>query len=133
MKLSIRLASLVALSTLALGVSPAFSNPNSYYEYQSEETTVISNNIALNRAKNLARQAAESLNGGLGRYRAEPSMHGTSAESPFADNGNGSWTFSFKGYRPGTSVYSVETVVTVFQDGRVRVDYNGSIRQLSQF
>jgi hypothetical protein len=133
MKLNIRLASLVALSTLAVGVSPALSNPISYPEYESDGIVVISNDIALNRAKNLARQAAETANGGLGKYRAEASMHGASKESPFVDNGDGTWTFTFQGYRPGSSVYTVETVVTVSQDGRIRVDYNGPIRQLSQF
>jgi hypothetical protein len=133
MKLNIRLASLVALSTLAVGVSPALSNPISYPEYESDGIVVISNDIALNRAKNLARQAAETANGGLGKYRAEAAMHGASKESPFVDNGDGTWTFTFQGYRPGSSVYTVETVVTVSQDGRIRVDYNGAIRQLSQF
>ena len=133
MKLNIRLASLVALSTLAVGVSPALSNPISDPEYESDGIVVISNDIALNRAKNLARQAAETANGGLGKYRAEAAMHGASKESPFVDNGDGTWTFTFQGYRPGSSVYTVETVVTVSQDGRIRVDYNGAIRQLSQF
>jgi hypothetical protein len=133
MKLNIRLASLVALSTLAIGVSPALSNPNFYPEYESDGIVVISNDIALNRAKNLARQAAETANGGLGKYRAEASMHGASKESPFVDNGDGTWTFTFQGYKPGTSIYTVETVVTVSQDGKVRIDYNGPIRQLSEF
>ncbi|MCU0541948.1 MAG: hypothetical protein MUE44_07110 [Oscillatoriaceae cyanobacterium Prado104] len=129
MKLSNRLAYSIALATVfAAGISPAFSNPNYYAQSRQDDITIISNNIELNRAKNLARQAAEKINGGLGNYRAEASMHGTSAESPFVDNGNGSWTFTFKGYRPGSSVYFVETVVTVSRDGGVRVDYNGRIR-----
>ena len=128
MKLNIRLACLVALSTLAVGVSPALSNANPAPEYETDGARVINNNIELNRAKNLARQAAERANGGLGKYRAEASMHGTSKESPFVDNGDGTWTFTFKGNKPGSSVYTVETVVTVSQDGRVRVDYNGQIR-----
>ena len=133
MKLNIRFACLIALSTLAVGVSSALSNPIYYPEYESDGIIVISNDIALNRAKNLARQAAEAANGGLGKYRAEASMHGASKESPFVDNGDGTWTFTFQGYKPGSSVYTVETVVTVSQDGRIRVDYNGPIRQLSQF
>ena len=131
MKLNIRVACLVALSTLAVAVSPTLSNANPAPEYQTEGVRVINNNIELNRAKNLARQAAEAANGGLGNYRAEASMHGTSKESPFVDNGDGSWTFTFKGNKPGSSVYTVETVVTVSQDGRIRVDYNGRIRESS--
>ena len=133
MKLTTRFACLVALSTLAVGVSPAFSNPLRSSRTQSTDITVISNNIELNRAKNLARQAAENANGGLGEYRAEAAMHGASAESPFVDNGDGTWTFTFQGHKPGASVYTVETIVTVSQDGRIKVDYNGRIRSSSRF
>lgn len=128
MKLNTRLACLVALSTLAVGISPALSNPVRSAQSQLTDITVISNNIELNRAKNLARQAAENANGGLGEYRAEAAMHGASAQSPFVDNGDGSWTFTFQGHKPGASVYTVETVVTVSQNGRITVDYNGRIR-----
>ncbi|MCC3417129.1 MAG: hypothetical protein JGK28_03950 [Microcoleus sp. PH2017_07_MST_O_A] len=133
MKLTTRLACLLALSTLAVGVSPAFSNPLRSSQSEFTDITVISNNIELNRAKNLARQAAENTNGGLGEYRAEASMHGASAESPFVDNGDGTWTFTFQGYKPGSSVYTVETVVTVSQHGRITVNYNGRIRSSSRF
>lgn len=133
MKLTIRLACLVALSTLAVGVSPALSNPIRSSQSEFTDITVISNNIELNRAKNLARQAAEIANGGLGQYRAEASMHGASAESPFVDNGDGTWTFTFQGHKPGASVYTVETVVTVSQNGRITVNYNGRIRSSSRF
>ncbi|MCY7382961.1 MAG: hypothetical protein LH628_10370 [Microcoleus sp. CAN_BIN18] len=128
MKLTIRLACLIAFSTLAVGVSPAFSNPIRSSQSEFTDITVISNNIELNRAKNLARQAAENANGGLGQYRAEASMHGASAESPFVDNGDDTWTFTFRGRKPGASVYTVETVVTVSQDGSITVNYNGRIR-----
>lgn len=133
MKLNIRLACLVALSTLAVGVFPASSNANPAPVYEADSVTVINTSIPLNRAKNLARQVAENTNGGLGKYRAEASMHGPSKESPFVENADGTWTFTFQGYKPGSSVYTVETVVTVSQDGKFRVDYNGPIRQLSQF
>ncbi|MCC3438764.1 MAG: hypothetical protein EAZ39_09325 [Oscillatoriales cyanobacterium] len=133
MKLTTRLACLLALSTLTVGVSPAFSNPLRSSQSEFTDITVTSNNIELNRAKNLARQAAENTNGGLGEYRAEASMHGASAESPFVDNGDGTWTFTFQGYKPGSSVYTVETVVTVSQHGRITVNYNGRIRSSSRF
>jgi len=132
MKLTTRLACLIALSTLVVGVSPALSNPLRSSQSQLTDITVISNNIELNRAKNLARQAAENANGGLGQYRAEASMYGASAESPFVDNGDGTWTFTFQGYKPGSSVYTVETVVTVSQDGSITVNYNGRIRSSNQ-
>ncbi|XZO01731.1 MAG: hypothetical protein ACM65L_25160 [Microcoleus sp.] len=132
MKPNIRLPYLVALSIMAVGVCPSPSNANPFPQGEFDEITVVSNNIELNRAKNLARQAAEVANGGLGEYRAEPSMHGVSSEAPFVDNGDGTWTFSFKGSRPGSSVYRIESVVTVSRNGQVRIDYNGLIRNSNQ-
>ncbi|WP_377475914.1 MAG: hypothetical protein P2A85_24230 [Microcoleus anatoxicus] len=132
MKPNIRLPYLVALSIMAVGVSPSPSNANPSPQGEFDEITVVSNNIELNRAKNLARQAAEVANGGLGEYRAEPSMHGVSSEAPFVDNGDGTWTFSFKGSRPGSSVYRIESVVTVSRNGQVRIDYNGLIPNSNQ-
>lgn len=132
MKPNIRLPYLVALSVMAVGVSPPPSNANPSPQGEFDEITVVSNNIELNRAKNLARQAAEVANGGLGEYRAEPSMHGVSSEAPFVDNGDGTWTFSFKGSRPGSSVYRIESIVTVSRNGQVRIDYNGVIRNSNQ-
>ena len=132
MKSNFRLVSLLALSVVTVGVSPTLSNANPSPPGEFDETTIVSNNIELNRAKNLARQAAESANGGLGQYRAEASMHGVSSESPFVDNNDGTWTFSFKGTRPGSSVYRIESVVTVSRNGTVRIDYNGLIRNSNQ-
>lgn len=87
------------------------------------------NPTELNRAKNLARQAAEMANGGLNEYRAENSMHGPSIESPFVDNGDGTWTFTFKGGSPGSMTPTVESIVTVDQKTlQVTVDYNGPIQ-----
>jgi hypothetical protein len=86
-------------------------------------------NFDLSRAKNLARQAAERANGGLSQYRAEPAMHGPSADAPYVDNGDGTWTFTFRGGVPGSPDYTTESVVTV--DGSnwgVAIDYNGPIR-----
>lgn len=82
-----------------------------------------------NRAKNLARQAAEKANGGLGNYRAEDAMHGPAAEAPFVDNGDGTVTFDFVGSRPGTNIPAFQTIATVnLETGEVRLDYNGAIR-----
>lgn len=80
---------------------------------------------ALNRAKNLARMAAERVNGSISNYRAESSMHRAAQNSPFVDNGDGTWTFTFTGTRPGLNVPAFRTVVTVSKDGQtVSVDEN---------
>lgn len=84
--------------------------------------------IDLNRAKNLARQAAERINGGLGRYRAEAAMHGPVQNAPYTENEDNTITFTFKGRPPGATRYTVETSVTVNQNnGTVTVNYNRSI------
>ncbi len=86
-------------------------------------------NPVLQRAMNLARQAAERTNGGLTKYRAQASMYGPATQSPFVDNGNGTWTFTFFGGEPGFTTPSLESVVTIAKDGsQVTVDYNGPIR-----
>ena len=88
--------------------------------------------IDLNRAKNLARQAAESSNGGIRVYRAEDSMHGPASRCPYVDNGD-SWTFTFFGGRPGFTTKTIESVVTVYKTSpRVVVAYNGVIRSVRQ-
>lgn len=87
--------------------------------------------IDLNRAKNYARQAIEEVNGGLELYHAEDAMHGPSAESPYQDNGDGTWTFIFFGGTPGWTTPTLESEVTVNQTtGAVTVLYNGPLRNL---
>ena len=83
-------------------------------------TTVID----LNQAKNLARQAAEEANGGLGNYRAETAMHGNPNEAPFVENADGSFTFTFRGRRPESLDFTYESVVTVAPDGTVTMVSN---------
>ncbi|ERN40624.1 hypothetical protein KR51_00028830 [Rubidibacter lacunae KORDI 51-2] len=101
--------------------------------------------IALNRAKNLARQAAERVNGGLSYYRAEPAMHGNVFESPFTISEEQDLiVFVFKGYHPSdyrpdvgdTSQpsfayeppYSYQSVVAIDIDsGDIDVLYNGAL------
>lgn len=84
--------------------------------------------IDLQRARNLARQAAEKANGGVRVYRAEASMHGSASKSPYVDNGD-FWTFTFLGGRPGAARFTIETVVHVYKASRrVEIAYNGAIR-----
>jgi hypothetical protein len=80
------------------------------------------------KARNLARQAAIKANGGLSRYRPEPSMFGPSAQTPVIKNANGSLTFKFKGGAPGTAELPTESVVTVNPAGSVNLEYNGPAR-----
>ncbi|MBL1173652.1 hypothetical protein [Pantanalinema sp. GBBB05] len=84
----------------------------------------------LSRAKNYARQAAEAANGGIGKYRAENSMHGQAMNAPFVENSDGTITFTFLGcLAPGFSKATVESQVTVNPNGwRTTVNYNGPIR-----
>jgi hypothetical protein len=81
----------------------------------------------INRAKNLARQAAITANGGLERYRPDPVMFGPAVQTQFVRNADGSITFSFTGGAPGASP-SLETVATVVPSGSVKLDYNGPLR-----
>jgi hypothetical protein len=88
--------------------------------------------VDLNRAKNLARQAAEAANGGIRLYRAENSMHGPAQLCPYVDNGD-SWTFTFTGTRIGLISRTVESVVTVYKNSpRIVVVYNGPVRSVQQ-
>jgi hypothetical protein len=122
----------IALSTATLAIAPAQAQMNSTPSSGPAETTggtVEITGFERGRAQNLSRQAVERANGGLGNYRAEAAMYGPSAESPYVNNGDGTITFTFKGNRPGETVYSYESVVTV--DTRawtINIDYNGPVR-----
>ncbi|PAX51716.1 hypothetical protein, partial [Brunnivagina elsteri] len=82
----------------------------------------------LNRAKNYAREAAEEINGGLSNYRAENLIYGHAAEAPYKDNGNGTLTFTFTGHKPGSSIPTAKSIVTVSKDSsRIAVEDNSLI------
>lgn len=123
------ITSAIALSLLTIGSTPtlARTSSTSCVTPQTVNENTITFTPALTRAKNLARQAAEKINGGLSHYRAAASMYGSSSEAPCVDSGN-SWTFTFTGSQPGSTIPSVESIVTVAKDGsKVTVNYNGSI------
>ncbi len=82
----------------------------------------------INRAKNLARQAAIQANGGLSQYRPDPIMYGPAVQTAYVRNSNGSITFRFTGTAPGVPTPKFETVATVAANGVVNLDYNGSPR-----
>ncbi|HIK24361.1 MAG TPA: hypothetical protein IGP91_00390 [Thermosynechococcus sp. M46_R2017_013] len=90
-------------------------------------------NPVLQRARNWARQAAERANGGLSRYRAEAAMFGPASQSPYVDNGDGTFTFRFLGGPPAAPP-TIESIVTVNPDPSnpmIRIDYNGPIRAVA--
>lgn len=98
-------------------------------------TSPVPNNAApasdvyfLNRAKNLARQAAIQANGGLSQYRPDPIMYGPAVQTAYVRNNNGSITFRFTGSAPGAPTTKFETVATVTATGAVNLDYNGAPR-----
>lgn len=116
-------ASVSAFFALTIPLPPIHAQPSSTQVSPDAEYV-----RQLNRAKNLARMTVERANGGLGNYRAESAMHGPPLQSPYVDNGDGTWTFTFQGRSPYSDTYTMESVVTVSEDGVVTMDYNGPIR-----
>lgn len=108
----------------ALAVSPpAFHLSQNSTRHQHSTADLV-------KARNLARQKIESLNGGLNRYRAEAAMHGPVHKAPFVENTNGTITFKFVGGPPAYKTPTVESVVTVDPaDWSMTVDYNGAVRR----
>ena len=85
--------------------------------------------MALGRAKNVARQAAEAANGGISKYRADDAMHGPVSQAPCTDNGDSTWTFTFQGTVPGDETPAFETAVTIHSDTfEVKIDRNTDLR-----
>ncbi len=121
-----------AISTFVVGSVPSLAQSDPQTVEQTTQTTTVTyrNSITnLNRAKNLARQAAEQANGGLQRYQAEPLMHGPVELTRFVENNDGTVTFTFYGGAPGARP-TIESVVTVALNGwKTHIDYNGPIRQ----
>ena len=51
-------------------------------------------------------------------------MHGSPEDSPYVENADGSYTFTFRGRRPESLDFTYETVVTVYAEDDVRIDSN---------
>ena len=78
--------------------------------------------VAQTKAANLARLRAESINGGLSKYRADRCMYTTGAPDCLVESTSAAYTFRFQGGAPGwqqrtPSQPSVITTVTVSADG----------------
>lgn len=121
------LLTLTILPFLISSINSATSSAQAQTNNSTLETK-IREIEALSKAKNLARQAAETANGGLENYRTDPSMHGSAAKSPYVDQGE-YWLFTFKGGIPGYTVPTVESEVRVNKsDFQTTVVYNGAVR-----
>jgi len=125
--------SAIALAVVLGWSAPAHSRdlPLALSQFQGLKARDAHN---LNRAKNLARMAAEKANGGLNRYRAEDFMHGPIEGIPdygFQVNALDGITFQFLGGPPGSALNSIETAVQVSLEAdnwSVEVLYNGPPR-----
>lgn len=128
MKHTLPLILLTLLTAPAVSLQPAQAQAQMPVDDPALEALSLSP-LGLNRAKNQARQFAERINGGLQVYRAEPLMHGPSAESPYRVTDGGQLEFHFLGRAPGASTYTTETLVVVDPETwELNLIYNGAIR-----
>ncbi|NEZ58551.1 hypothetical protein D0962_20865 [Leptolyngbyaceae cyanobacterium CCMR0082] len=137
------LSSSLILSTV-LGITGAANAQVPAVDVQASTETACSSTtqaeqIALNAAKNEARQMAEFTNGGLNYYRAERAMHGAAIESPCEVIAPETWRFTIRGGDPTDVVLSEEyttvSIVTVQgtgSDRTITLDYNGPIEEYGQ-
>ncbi|NRB07951.1 MAG: hypothetical protein HRU34_12615 [Richelia sp.] len=101
------------LSLISVTLPVRSKTTNSCIEGAKKTSDPLPQIIALGRAKNVARQAAQVVNSGIEKYRPEDVMHGPVTKAPCTDNGDGTWTFNFQGMVPGGSVPIRNTTVTI--------------------
>ncbi|MGG6237105.1 hypothetical protein ACQ4N7_00570 [Nodosilinea sp. AN01ver1] len=124
----------LALALGVVGLSPTSAPAQAPADPATSSPQGDVDPLFLLRGRNIARAAAETANGGLGNYMAEPAMHGPTANAPVVINEDGSLLFTFKGFRPedrdinGDPIYSFETEVLVNSDRTFQILYNGPIR-----
>lgn len=141
MKHMIRVPSLVLATVIGIAL-PTIAQPMTKQNPGAGTTCTAETpkeQIALNAAKNEARQMAEVTNGGLRLYRAEHAMHGAVIESPCEMIGPDTWRFTIRGGDPVSVAleeeYTMLSVVTVAGTGRDRtatLHYNGPIENYVQ-
>lgn len=128
---------ILAFALGVVGVSSASTPAQSSADPSSPQTEVSISPIFVLWGRNVARGAAETANGGLENYMAEPAMHGPTSKAPLVINEDGSLVFTFRGFRPedrdldGDPIFSYETEVLINPDRTFEVLYNGPIRPVS--
>ncbi|WP_052050722.1 hypothetical protein [Leptolyngbya sp. KIOST-1] len=125
---------ILALALGVVGLSPTSAPAQSPADPANPQIQGDVDPLFLIRGRNIARSAAETANGGLGNYMAEPAMHGPTASAPMVINEDGSLLFTFRGFRPeardasGNPIFSYETEVLVNPNRTFEILYNGPIR-----
>ncbi|MEM9483364.1 MAG: hypothetical protein AAGA83_06690 [Cyanobacteria bacterium P01_F01_bin.116] len=139
MKRIITFSSLILATCMAVPSTAQVTEKQSAGDDAACVATTPAAQLAINAAKNEARQMAEVTNGGLSVYRAEASMHGSSVDSPCERLGTDTWRFTIRGGSPIAVAleedYTILSVVTVKGTGRdrtVTLDYNGPIEEYVQ-
>lgn len=134
-----KVSGIVLTAVMGMAIPAVAQVPASEEQIIEADTACIattpSGQLAINAAKNEARQMAEAINGGLSVYRAEPAMHGSVTTAPCEVVGADAWRFTFRGGDPiAVSVdedYTILSVITVNNavglERNITLEYNGPI------